>query len=107
MRCLIALLLLATPAFAHSPVLDLSPKTRQAPLVVEEPEHSKAIFSELTGAPQYYQITSDEVFDFYVGLTAEAGKLRAGADVFVPGAGCGVQGAGRAGRGGDDVAALV
>ena len=70
MRCLIALLLLATPAFAHSPVLDLSPKTRQAPLVVEEPEHSKAIFSELTGAPQYYQITSDEVFDFYVGLTA-------------------------------------
>ena len=38
---LIALLLLTTPAFAHSPVLDLAPKTRDAPLVLDEPEHSK------------------------------------------------------------------
>lgn len=67
---LIALLLLTTPALGHSPVLDLGPKTRDAPLVLDEPEHSKAIFSELTGAPQYYQITSDAAFDFYVGITA-------------------------------------
>ena len=67
---LIALLLLTTPALAHTPVLDLSPKTREAPLVLDEPEHSKAIYSELLGAPQYFQITSDVAFDFYVGLTA-------------------------------------
>lgn len=62
--------LLALPAQAHSPVLDLSPKTAEAPLVLDEPEHSKAIFSELTGAPQYFQLTSDQPFDFYVGVTA-------------------------------------
>ena len=68
---LIALtLMLASPAIAHSPLLDLSPKTRDAPLVIDAPEHSKAIFSELTGASQFFQITSDEEFDFYVGITA-------------------------------------
>jgi len=70
LRLAFAMTLLATPALAHTPVLDLTPKTREAPLVLDEPEHSKAIFSELTGAPQVYKITSDEAFDFYVGLTA-------------------------------------
>lgn len=68
---LIALLsLTATPVLAHAPVLELNPKTREAPMVIDEPEHSKAIFSELTGTPQYFKIVSDEEFDFYVGLTA-------------------------------------
>lgn len=70
LRLIALLALTATPALAHSPVLDLTPKTRAAPLVLDEPEHSKAIFSELTGAPQVYKITSDEEFDFYVGITA-------------------------------------
>lgn len=69
LRLIALFVTLASPALAHTPVLDLSPKTRQAPLVIDEPEHSKAIFSELTGAPQVYLITSDEEFDFYVGLT--------------------------------------
>jgi hypothetical protein len=63
-------LLFASSVAAHSPVLDMSPKTAEAPFVIEEPEHSKAIFAELTGAPQFYQITSAESFDFYVGITA-------------------------------------
>ena len=70
LRLIALTLLLATPAAAHSPLLDLSPKTRDAPLVIDAPEHSKAIFSELTGASQFYQIISDEEFDFYVGITA-------------------------------------
>ena len=64
------LCLIALPAAAHAPLLDTSAKTATAPLVLDQPEHSKVIFSELTGAPQHYQITSDRAFDFYVGVTA-------------------------------------
>jgi hypothetical protein len=70
LRLIALIALLATPALAHSPVLNLADKPKDAPFVIDEPEHSKAIFSELTGAAQYYQITSTEEFDFYVGLTA-------------------------------------
>jgi hypothetical protein len=59
----------AGPAVAHSPVLDFSEKTQGSPLLIEEPEHSKAIFSELKGAPHFYKISSEEAFDFYVGIT--------------------------------------
>jgi len=67
---LTVLCLAALPAAAHVPVLDASAKTADAPMVLDQPEHSKAIFSELTGAPQYFQLTSDRAFDFYVGVTA-------------------------------------
>lgn len=74
MRLTIAVvtILAATPVLAHAPVINNGEVAmdRSAPYVIEEPEHSKAIFSELTGAPHYYQITSEEAFRFYAGLTA-------------------------------------
>ena len=44
--------------------------TVDAPYIIEEPEHSKAIFSELEGEPHYYQIVSPTPFKFYAGVTA-------------------------------------
>jgi hypothetical protein len=66
------LALFATPLAAHQPVLTDETETfsRSAPYVVEAPETSKAIFATLTGEPHYYQISSPEEFDFYVGITA-------------------------------------
>ena len=74
MRNLIVALLLvaASPISAHSPVINDGdePMTVDAPYIIEEPEHSKAIFSELEGEPHYYQIVSPTPFKFYAGVTA-------------------------------------
>lgn len=70
LRLISILAVTASPIWAHTPVIDLNAKTRDAPMVIDSPEHSKAIFSELAGAAQYFQIIEDEEFDFYVGLTA-------------------------------------
>lgn len=63
---------LATSAAAHAPVINDGSvaMTVAAPFEISEPEHSKAIFSELTGAPQAYRIVADQPFRFYAGLTA-------------------------------------
>jgi hypothetical protein len=57
---------------AHSPVLNIGEveMSRSEPYLIEEPEHSKAIFSELSGNAHYYRIDSAEPFDFYIGITA-------------------------------------
>jgi hypothetical protein len=70
-QILAALIALAavTPAAAHTPVLDLGAKSREAPYEIAEPEHSKAIFAELAGQPDFYRITSERAFDFYAGIT--------------------------------------
>ena len=48
---------------AHQSVLSYkSAHTAKAPYIIEEPEISKAIFSELTGKPHYYCIDSDSKF---------------------------------------------
>lgn len=67
---LLALALAASPAAAHSPVISTDAKTAEAPWVIDEPEHSKAIFAMLDGDPDYYRITSDRPFRFYAGITA-------------------------------------
>ena len=55
---------------AHQPVLSSdSANTAKAPYIIEEPEISKAIFSELKGKPHYYRIDSDSKFKFYAGIT--------------------------------------
>ena len=64
-----ALVLAATPAMAHLPVLDTTDKTAQAPFVIEDAEHSKAIYAVLNGDADYYKIEESEPFDFYVGIT--------------------------------------
>lgn len=55
---------------AHTPIIDDSAKTVRDPLVIDDPEHSKAIFSTLSGEPQYYRFSSRAAFDFYAGITA-------------------------------------
>ena len=54
---------------AHQPVLNTENRTVKSPYIIEEPEISKAIFSELMGEPHYYRIDSDSRFKFYVGIT--------------------------------------
>ena len=54
---------------AHQPVLNSESRTAKSPYIIEEPEISKAIFSELMGEPHYYLIESDSRFEFYVGIT--------------------------------------
>ena len=44
--------------------------TKGDPFHIENPEHSKAIFSELNGSAEYYKMTSPTPFKFYVGITA-------------------------------------
>lgn len=67
--CLIALPMFAA---AHAPVLDDGQfaKTKTAPFLIDDPEHSKAIYSELSGAPHFYRLDSDKPFNFYLGITA-------------------------------------
>ena len=75
MRALALLALAASPglvsfAWAHAPAINDQPSTAQAPFLIDDPEHSKAIYAELDGDADYYWITSEEPFDFYVGITA-------------------------------------
>ena len=68
----LATLFFATQAQAHSPVLTngTAAMSKANPYEIEDPEHSKAIFSTLTSEAHYYRITSDVSFEFYVGITA-------------------------------------
>ena len=55
---------------AHQPVLNSESRhNANSPYIVEEPEISKAIFSELKGEPHYYRIDSNSRFEFYAGIT--------------------------------------
>jgi hypothetical protein len=57
-------------ANAHQPILNDEDKTSpETAYVINKPEISKAIFSQLNGAPQYYRIDSKTDFAFYAGLT--------------------------------------
>ena len=68
---LVAATLLPLAANAHAPIVNDKGQdyTAQSPFVIQDPEHSKAIFSELQGAPQYFRIDSTEPFRFYAGIT--------------------------------------
>lgn len=70
-RLIAALALIAPlPALAHAPVIVEGDLSESAPFLIDDPEHSKALYGQLDGAPDYYRWTADEVFDFYVGITA-------------------------------------
>ena len=43
--------------------------TKEDPFYIKNPEHSKAIFSKLSGSDEYYKISSPVPFKFYVGIT--------------------------------------
>ena len=65
----ITMMLVSWPVDAHQPVLNSESRTAKSPYIVEEPEISKAIFSELIGKPHYYRIDSNSRFKFYAGIT--------------------------------------
>ncbi len=66
------LLLYVFPSIqAHQPILGIDyENTKESPFIIENPEISKAIFSELKGNSHYFKIESDSIFNFYVGITA-------------------------------------
>jgi hypothetical protein len=69
-RVALMMALLAVPAVAHVPVIDTASKTVEAPYLIDDAEHSKAIYAILDGDADYYRIDEATPFDFYVGLTA-------------------------------------
>lgn len=69
-RLSLAFMLAVLPALAHVPVLDTDAKTREAPYLIDDAEHSKAIYAILDGDADYYKIEEEQPFDFYVGITA-------------------------------------
>jgi hypothetical protein len=64
---LVILLLSISFVFAHQPRIvykdDLS-----VPLEIQKPEVSQAFYGELKGSTEYYSISSDKEFNFYLGL---------------------------------------
>ena len=68
-----ALFLLVATAAAHLPRIVMGTEASlAAPIVIDQPEVSKAYYGELTGTPQFYTITSDKPFTLYVGLLTPA-----------------------------------
>ena len=63
------LLFIASAVTAHTPVLDMNAKNESAPYLIDDAEHSKAIYSELDGDPDFYKLDEEQPFDFYVGIT--------------------------------------
>ena len=70
-RILLKITMMLAPWYvdAHQPVFNYVSRTAKSPYIIEDPQTSKAIFSELMGDPHYYRIDSDTRFKFYVGIT--------------------------------------
>ncbi|MFC1637566.1 hypothetical protein ACFL1W_00950 [Candidatus Margulisiibacteriota bacterium] len=60
---LLSLLLVASAALAHQPVL-----VEQEVVEIEKPEISRAFYDELHGSTRSYVIVSDKEFDLYINL---------------------------------------
>jgi hypothetical protein len=60
-------------AAAHQPRLDAGANISiENPIIVNEPEISQAFYGELQGQPNFYKITSDKPFKFYLNLLVPA-----------------------------------
>lgn len=58
---------------AHQPRLVIGANASyENPIIVQNPEVSQAFYGELQGQPNYYQITSDQPFKFYLNLLVPA-----------------------------------
>lgn len=69
----IFLLVSIAMAAAHQPRLDTGANVSFAnPIVILNPEISQAFYGELQGQPNYYKITSDKPFKFYLNLLVPA-----------------------------------
>jgi len=60
---IITLLLIASSALAHQPVI-----VEKEVIDIEKPEISRAFYDELEGEPRLYRIESEKEFDLYVNL---------------------------------------
>ena len=66
--CLISTSMIST-AFAHQPRLIVDQaNTIDTPIIIEEPEISKAYYAQLKKLNQYYEIDSAKEFDLYLSL---------------------------------------
>jgi hypothetical protein len=66
---LLAFLLVLPLVSAHQPRLEMNIKnSEQSPILIEDPEISKAYYGELKGNPDYYKIVSDKPFSLYVNI---------------------------------------
>jgi hypothetical protein len=66
--CLV-LLLVVSSAYAHQPRI-VPDNSLENPVIVLEPEISKAYYGELTGEPHYFLIESGEPFSLYLNILA-------------------------------------
>ncbi|MBW2965592.1 hypothetical protein KY342_00645 [Candidatus Woesearchaeota archaeon] len=70
---ILAILLLAGCVCAHQPRLVYNlESSEQNPIKIENPEISQAFYGNLKGNPDYYKISSEEEFKFYLGVLAPA-----------------------------------
>ena len=70
LRVIFFALFIASAVTAHTAILDMNSKNVSAPYEIDDAEHSKAIYSELDGDPDFYKLVEEQPFDFYVGITA-------------------------------------
>jgi len=64
---ILALLLITPSVFAHQPRL-VNEATFDNPLIVKDPEISKAYYGILEGDPEYYLIQTDKEISFYINI---------------------------------------
>ena len=65
----IFIIIYSFPLIAHQPILNNEKvMSIKSPYIIENPEISKAIYATLNGESHYYEISSNEKFNFYVGL---------------------------------------
>jgi hypothetical protein len=70
---LIFLLTTVSVVTAHQPRLDTGATLSiENPIIITDPEVSQAFYGELNGQPDYYKITSDKAFKFYLNLLVPA-----------------------------------
>ena len=67
----LSLVLPTSPVSAHVPeIVNNERNFLDEPLLVENPEISKAFYGKLSGTPHRYMIISDEAFNLYISLLA-------------------------------------
>ncbi len=70
---LIFILVTVSVITAHQPRLETGVNVSlKNPIVIENPEVSQAFYGDLQGQPDYYKISSDEPFKFYLNLLVPA-----------------------------------
>lgn len=70
---ILVLFLSISTVSAHQPRLVIGANASlENPIVIQNPEISQAFYGELNGQPNYYKITSDKPFKFYLNLLVPA-----------------------------------